>query len=171
MDRASLEKLFFFSFLGPHLQPVEVPRLGVESSAAAGLCRGHSSARSELQQRPTHSSRPHQILNPLSGVGDWTLVLMDTSWVCYHCATTGTPTFFFFLEYHIMLRTFEMEYKNIIYIEFSGLQLLCKVEGICTLLCSELYQEFFTVSDAGTIFQCWFALHSCHLPSNESLHE
>ena len=36
--------------------------------------------------------------NPLSKARDGTCVLMDTSWVRYHCATGGTPLigFFFF---------------------------------------------------------------------------
>ena len=38
-----------------------------------------------------HSSGQCWILNPLSEARDWTCVLMDTSWVCYHWATTGTP--------------------------------------------------------------------------------
>ena len=35
--------------------------------------------------------RPHQILNPLSEARDRTHIFTDTSWICFHCATTGTP--------------------------------------------------------------------------------
>ena len=38
-----------------------------------------------------HSSRQHQIHNPLGEARDRTYVLMDTSWVSYHWATKGTP--------------------------------------------------------------------------------
>ena len=38
-----------------------------------------------------HSSWHRRILNPRSEARDWTCILMDTSWVCYHQATTGTP--------------------------------------------------------------------------------
>ena len=37
------------------------------------------------------SSRQHWILNPLCMPGDWTCVLIDTSWVCYQWATMTTP--------------------------------------------------------------------------------
>ena len=45
-----------FSFLGSHLQCVEVPRPGVESAAAV--------------TGPRHSSQQPQILNPLSKARD-----------------------------------------------------------------------------------------------------
>ena len=38
-----------------------------------------------------HSSRQHQILNLPRGARDQTHILMDTSQVHYHWATTGTP--------------------------------------------------------------------------------
>ena len=38
-----------------------------------------------------HSSWQPLILNPLSQARDRTRILMDTSWVCYHRAMTGTP--------------------------------------------------------------------------------
>ena len=38
-----------------------------------------------------HISRQRHILNPLSKARDWTLILMDTSRIHYHWATTGTP--------------------------------------------------------------------------------
>ena len=40
------------------------------------------------------SSQQCQIPNPLSRARDRTHVLLDTSWVCYCGATTGTPPFF-----------------------------------------------------------------------------
>ena len=38
-----------------------------------------------------HSSWQRQALNPMSETRDQTCVLMDTSWVRYHWARTGTP--------------------------------------------------------------------------------
>ena len=42
------------------------------------------------------TSWQRRILNPLREAGNWTLILMGTSWVCYHWATTGTLHFFLF---------------------------------------------------------------------------
>ena len=39
-----------------------------------------------------HSSRQHQILNPLSKARDQTRLLTGTGQVCFHWATTETPT-------------------------------------------------------------------------------
>ena len=38
-----------------------------------------------------HSSWQSQILNSLSEARDWTRVLIGTSWICFCCATMGTP--------------------------------------------------------------------------------
>ena len=38
-----------------------------------------------------HNSQLRSIFNPLCMVRDWTCLLMNTSWVHYHWATTGTP--------------------------------------------------------------------------------
>ena len=40
---------------------------------------------------PHQSSQQHWIFNPLSEVRNWTYVLMDTSQIRFHWATTGTP--------------------------------------------------------------------------------
>ena len=92
---------FFFIFLGPHLWHMEVPRLGVEQelqptayttvtamSDLSCLCNLH------------HSSWQHWILNPLSEVRDQTRILMDSSRVCYHWATMGTPFFIILKSFH-----------------------------------------------------------------------
>ena len=42
-----------------------------------------------------HSSRQHQILNPLSKARDPTCSLMVPSQIRFRCATTGTPTVYF----------------------------------------------------------------------------
>ena len=55
---------------------MEIPSLGVKlGAAAAGLY---------------HSSQQCQIANPVSEARDRTLILMDTSQICFHCATMGT---------------------------------------------------------------------------------
>ena len=65
--------LFFFFFLWPHLQHMEVPRLGVESELQP-LAYTMATA----TQDPScvcdlpHSSRQHRILNPLSEARDRT---------------------------------------------------------------------------------------------------
>ena len=57
---------------------------GWNRAEAAGLHHSHSNTGSEWQQSC--------ILNLLSGARDQTSILMDTGWICYHWATTGTPT-------------------------------------------------------------------------------
>ena len=76
----SLFFFFFFVSLGPHLLHMEVPRLGVESELqppvyTAATATWDPSHVCDLY----HSSRQHQILNPLSKGRDQTLVLMDAS--------------------------------------------------------------------------------------------
>ena len=72
-----------------------VPRPGVKPELQLPAC-----ATATATQDPScvcdlyHSTWQHQILNPLSEARDWTCILMDTSWVCYICATTGTPELF-----------------------------------------------------------------------------
>ena len=73
---------------------MEVPRLGVElelqlPAYTTAIAKWHSSHVCDLH----HSSRQHQILNLLSEARDGTRILMDASWIRFHCATTGTPTF------------------------------------------------------------------------------
>ena len=74
---------FFLVFLGPHLQYMEFPRLGVESEL-----QPLSYVRATATQDPSrichlhHRSRQHPILNPLNKAWDLTLILMDTSRDC-----------------------------------------------------------------------------------------
>ena len=58
---------------------------------AASLHHSHSNARSKLHWQPTPHLQQHWIADPLSEVKDWTHILLDTSWICFHCVTTGTP--------------------------------------------------------------------------------
>ena len=45
-----------------------------------------------------HSSQKPQIFNPLSEVRDRTCILVDTSWIQFHCATAGIPDQAFLLS-------------------------------------------------------------------------
>ena len=73
--------LFVFAFLGPHVQHMEVPRLGIESELQLPA---YTTATATPD--PSHVCDLHhglwqcRILNPLSETGDWTLILMMTSW-------------------------------------------------------------------------------------------
>ena len=72
--------LFFFAFLGLHLQHMEVPRQGVESELqlpATATATWDPRLICDLH----HSSQQCWILNPLSEARDQTSILMDTGWV------------------------------------------------------------------------------------------
>ena len=88
----SLYLFIYFCLLGPHLQYMEVPRLGVKSELQLPA---HTTATAAWDPSRVcdlhHSSRQRQILNPLSEARDWTRVLIDTSWIHYSWATAGTP--------------------------------------------------------------------------------
>ena len=90
---------FFLSSLGPYPWHMEVPRLEVESElqlpaytiATATPNQSHIFS-------PHHSSWQCWILSPLSEAKDRTWVLVDTSQIHYHWATTRTPCIFVFLS-------------------------------------------------------------------------
>ena len=74
--------LFIFCFLGPHLQHMKVPRLGVKlelqlpaySTATATWNLSHVF-------NLHHSSRQCRILKPLSEARDRTFIFLDSNWV------------------------------------------------------------------------------------------
>ena len=80
-----------FFFLGLHLKHMVVPRLEVESELQL-LAYTRATATSDLSRISDlyHSSRQHQILNPLSEARDRTSNLMVHSRICFCCATMGT---------------------------------------------------------------------------------
>ena len=88
--------IFFSSFLGMHVQHMEVPRLGVESDLEL-LSYATAAAMWDLSCFCDQYciSMWCQILNPLSEARDQTLILMHTSQVCYWWATMGTPMMLF----------------------------------------------------------------------------
>ena len=80
----------FFFFLGPHLQHMEVPRLGVEWELQL-LAYNTATAMWDLSCicHLHHSSRQHQIPYPLSEARDWTRTLMVAIRIRFLCTTTG----------------------------------------------------------------------------------
>jgi len=81
-----------YVFWEPHLQHMEVPKLGVESELqllayTTTTATPDPSCAWDLH----HSSWKYWILNPLSKAMDRTYVLMDTSHIRFSWATTGTP--------------------------------------------------------------------------------
>ena len=83
---------FFFNFLGPHLQLIKIPRLGVELERQLPVYTTATAT-----QDPSHvcnlhqSSRQRWILNPRSEAGDGTRNLMVHGRIRFCRATTGTP--------------------------------------------------------------------------------
>ena len=68
---------------------------------AAPQAHGSSQARGQIRALAAnlhHSSRQRLIRNPLSEARDRTRILMDTSWICFHCATMGTPVYTFIMQ-------------------------------------------------------------------------
>ena len=74
-----------FCFLGQRPQHMEVPRLGLAYATATATWDLSHVCNLNL------SSQQRQILNPLSKARDQTRILMDTSWIHFHCTTMGTP--------------------------------------------------------------------------------
>ena len=89
---------FFLPFLGPLLQHMKIPSLGVKlelqllayATATAILDPSHVF---DLY----HSLRQSWIPDPLSESRDQTCILMDTSQISFCCATMGTPFCFIYL--------------------------------------------------------------------------
>ena len=84
--------IIIICFLGLHPRHMEVSRLWVESelpllATATPTATWDMSRICDLHQ----SSWQHQILSPLSEARDRTHILMGTSQIRFHCATTGTP--------------------------------------------------------------------------------
>ena len=85
--------VFFFSFfLGPHPWHMEVLRLEVKSELqlltyTTAIAMPDLSLVCDLH----HSLWQCRIPTPLSEARDQTCIIMDASWICFHCTTTGTP--------------------------------------------------------------------------------
>ena len=82
--------------LGPHLQHMEVPRLGVELELQLQAYATAMHLRSKPCLQPMLQLQQGWILNPLSEARDWNCILIDGSVrFLTHWATIGTPFFFF----------------------------------------------------------------------------
>ena len=83
---------FFFFFLGLHLRHMEVPKLRVQLELWLPAY-----ATTTAMPDPSHVCDLHQsswqrwTLNPLSEARGRTRNLMVPSWICFCCATMGTP--------------------------------------------------------------------------------
>ena len=91
-----------FCCLGPHLWHREVPRLGVESKLQ--LPAYTTPQQCQIRTKPHLGPTPQLTATPDSqpteqGQGS-NRVLMDTSWVCYRWAATGTPMTVFLTNTH-----------------------------------------------------------------------
>ena len=97
--RIMLRQIFvykFFCFLGPHPQPMEVPRLRVKLELQLPAYTTATATRDpSCVCEVHHSSQQCWILNPQSKTRDRTRILKDTSWICFCCTTTGTPVYKF----------------------------------------------------------------------------
>ena len=109
---------FFFCFLGLHAWHMEIPWLGSNQSYRCWptpqplQCWGPSRA-FDLHL----SSRQRQIPDPLSEARDRTRILMDPSWIRFHCATVGTPgeimSLSAFLQHHFQGSTQEVRKSRV----------------------------------------------------------
>ena len=71
---------------------MEVPRLGVQSEVQLPVyTTATATSDPSCIWNLHHSSRQHQILNPLSEARDQTHNFMVPSWIRFHHATKGTP--------------------------------------------------------------------------------
>ena len=94
IERTISLSLFFFFFLGPYLQHMEVPRLVVQSEIqlpayTTATAMHDTSHVCDLH----HSSCQCQILYPLSKARDQTCNLMVPSKICFHWKQINNLTF------------------------------------------------------------------------------
>ena len=88
----NISSFFFPLFLRPHLQHMEIPRLGVELEL-----QRPAYTTATVMPDMSHvwhlncNSRQHQILNLMSEAKGQTCILINTNQVCYSLATMGTP--------------------------------------------------------------------------------
>ena len=95
---------FFFSFLGPQPQHIEVPGLGDKLELQL-LPYTTATATQNLSHVCDlyHSSWQCWIPNPLSKARDLTHIFTDISWICFLCAIKGTPKFNFWCHLWLLV--------------------------------------------------------------------
>ena len=77
-----LISFFFFVFLGPHPQHIEVPRVGVHLALQLLACTIATATPDLSRVCDLHRNSPQrQILDPLSEARDPAYILMETSWI------------------------------------------------------------------------------------------
>ena len=86
--------LFFFFLLFRAVPPAyrSSQARGRTGAAAASLHHNHNNVRTEPSLQLHHSSRQHQIPDPLNKVRDRTRIFMNTSQIRFHCAMMRAPT-------------------------------------------------------------------------------
>ena len=100
----------FFFFLGPHLQHMEVPRLGVESQLELQAYTTTMSTRDLSLICDLHCSLQQcQILNSLSEADDPTCILMDSSQVLNQLSHNRNTLSLFFLMSSVFAPAEELE--------------------------------------------------------------
>ena len=87
---------FFFCFLGPHPWHMLWATGKYNAPSAYGIAQARGWIRAAAAGHSHvcnlhHSSWQCRILNPWITVRNQTFILMDTSWICFCCATMGTP--------------------------------------------------------------------------------
>ena len=87
--------ILFYFFRAAHATYGSSQGRGWIGAAAARLHHSHTTCYLSCVCNLHHSWWQHWILYPLSEARDWTCILKDISWVCYHRATTGTPHLLF----------------------------------------------------------------------------
>ena len=98
---------FFCFFLGPHLQHMEVPRLGIKSELQLPACTT-ATATPDLSRvcELHHNSWQHWILNPLSDARDRTYNLMAPIRICFCCTTTAIPMYISLCKLFFLSKSF-----------------------------------------------------------------
>ena len=96
---------------------MEVPRLGVESELQLpAYTQPQEHGIRAASATYTTADDNAGSLNPLSKARDRTYILVDTSQICFHCTTMGTPFFFFTLP----LKFNPNEIKVLLYLKYTS---------------------------------------------------
>ena len=83
--------LFYFIFL--HFRAALAAYGGSQARDLQMLAYTTATAMQDLSYicNLPHGSQQHRIIDPLSKTRDQTSILMDTSWIRFHCTIMGTP--------------------------------------------------------------------------------